>query len=71
MQLPGSWHIEEIMKRILHISASLSIGGAEKVARDIGFYADPKKYDIHYIVFGDAVGDYEQELLKVGCKIYH
>ena len=59
------------MKRILHISASLSIGGAEKIARDIGFYADPKKYDIHYIVFGDAVGDYEQELLELGCKIYH
>ncbi len=59
------------MKRILHIAASLSIGGAEKVARDIGFYADPKEYDIHYIVFGDTIGDYEQELLEHGCKIYH
>jgi glycosyltransferase involved in cell wall biosynthesis len=59
------------MKRILHIAASLSIGGAEKVARDIGFYADPKEYDIHYVVFGDEIGDYEQELLEHGCKIYH
>ena len=51
------------MKRILQISASLQIGGAEKVTRDIGFYADSKEYDIHYIVFGDTIGDYEQELL--------
>lgn len=59
------------MKRILQVAASLHIGGAEKVARDIGLYADPNKYEIHYIVFGDAVGDYEQELLEHGCKIYH
>lgn len=59
------------MKRILQISASLQIGGAEKVTRDIGFYADSKEYDIHYIVFGDTIGDYEQELLDHGCKIFH
>lgn len=59
------------MKRILQIAASLHIGGAEKVARDIGFYDDPPRYEIHYIVFGDEVGDYEQELIEHGCKIYH
>ena len=59
------------MKRILQIAASLQIGGAEKVARDIGLYADPNKYEVHYIVFGDAIGDYEHELLEHGCKIYH
>ena len=59
------------MKRILQISASLQIGGAEKVVRDIGFYADPKEYEIHYIVFTDAIGEYEQELTEHGCMIYH
>ncbi len=59
------------MKRILQVAASLQIGGAEKVARDIGLYADPNEYEFHYIVFGDAIGDYEQELLEHGCKIYH
>ena len=69
--LHGSSYIEEIMKRILQVAASLHIGGAEKVARDIGLYAAPTEYEVHYIVFSDAIGDYEQELLEHGCKIYH
>ena len=56
---------------ILLIAASLRIGGAEKVAADIGLYADPQKYVIHYVVFGDAVGAYEPELDARGCRIFH
>ncbi len=59
------------MKRILQIAASLRIGGAEKVARDLGYYAALNGYETDYIVFGDDVGDYEQELIDCGCKIYH
>ena len=59
------------MKRILQIAASLSIGGAEKVCRDIGMSLDPAEYEVHYIVFGDAVGDYEPELMEHGCRIFH
>ena len=46
------------MKRIkvLSIVASLRIGGAEKVAADIGLRADPQKYIVHYVVFGDEIG---------------
>ena len=49
------------MKRIkvLSIVASLRIGGAEKVAADIGLRADPQKYIVHYVVFGDEIGAYE------------
>lgn len=59
------------MKKVLIIAGKLCIGGAEKVARDIGYYADKTKYDIHYLVFGDEVHCYEQELTDVGCKIIH
>ena len=56
---------------MLLIAASLRIGGAEKVAADIGLYADPQKYAVHYVVFGDDIGAYEPELEARGCKIFH
>ena len=59
------------MKRVLQIAASLRIGGAEKIARDLGYYEDSTEFETHYIVFGDNVGDYEQELIDHGCKIFH
>lgn len=59
------------MKKILIICAGLQLGGAEKVAADIGLYADSEKYEIHYVVFGDEVGAYEAELEERGCKIFH
>lgn len=59
------------MKRVLQVAAGLKIGGAEKVARDLGYYADSKEYKTDYIVFGDEVGEYEQELVARGCNIYH
>ena len=34
------------MKKVLIIAGMLKIGGAEKVARDIGYYADKEKYEI-------------------------
>lgn len=58
------------MKYILHIIAKLYIGGAEKVARDIGLYA-PEGYENHYVVFGDEVGEYEEQLIEHGCKVFH
>lgn len=58
------------MKYILHIIANLCIGGAEKVARDIGLYA-PDGYENHYVVFGDDVGEYEPMLIERGCKVFH
>ncbi len=59
------------MKYILHIAAKLHIGGAEKVARDIGLYPDPSEYQNHYVVFGEEIGDYEKQLTAYGCKIFH
>ena len=59
------------MNYILHIAASLKIGGAEKVAAMIGEMQDPSKYQNHYIVFGNEIGAYEDDLIKQGCKIFH
>lgn len=59
------------MKHILQIAASLRIGGAEKVARDIGLFPDPEEYQNHYIVFGDQIEAYEKSLTEHGCKIFH
>lgn len=53
------------------IASKLCIGGVEKVAADIGFYADRDRFDIHYLVFGDEVGAYEPELEAKGCKVIH
>ncbi|MBQ8766768.1 MAG: glycosyltransferase family 1 protein [Clostridia bacterium] len=57
--------------RVLEIAASLKIGGAEKIAHDIGFYLDSDFYQIDYVVFGDEIGEYEGELIKKGCNVYH
>lgn len=59
------------MKYILQITANLCIGGAEKVARDIGLYPDIGEYENHYVVFGEAIGEYEPQLLARGCKVFH
>ena len=60
-----------IRMRVLILPSQLKIGGAEKVAADIGFYADQTKYELHYVVFGEEVGAYESELEALGCKIFH
>ena len=59
------------MKYILQFPGQLKIGGAEKVSRDIGLFADPAEFEVHYVVFGKQIGEYEQELLDHGCKIFH
>lgn len=59
------------MKKVLIIIGKLCVGGAERVGRDIGFFADPAKYKIHYLVYGEEVGAYEQELTQRGCRIIH
>lgn len=59
------------MKKVLIVIGKLNVGGAEKVGRDIGYYADKTKYEIHYLVFGDEVGTLEPELEAVGCIIHH
>lgn len=58
------------MKYILQIAAHLTIGGAEKVCRDIGLYANPDEYETHYVIFDDDIGDFGKEVETKGCKIF-
>ncbi len=58
------------MKYILQIAAHLTIGGAEKVCRDIGLYANPEEYETHYVIFDDDIGDFGKEVEAKGCKIF-
>lgn len=58
------------MKYILQIAAHLTIGGAEKVCRDIGLYANPREYETHYVIFDDDIGDFGKEVEAKGCKIF-
>ena len=58
-------------KKILIIAASLKIGGAEKVARDIGLYCAERGFEPHFVVFHQDDGDYDQEILSAGGKIIH
>ena len=59
------------MKRCLQIVASLRIGGAEKVARDIGMKACQAGFKVDYLVFGEKVCAYESELENTGCRVIH
>ena len=59
------------MIKVLIVCGKLYIGGAEKVACDIGLYRDPSKFAIDYLVFGDDTGAYEPVLEQNGCHIYH
>lgn len=59
------------MKKVLIVVGKLYIGGAERVCRNIGIFADPDRFQIDYLVFGETVGAYEPELLEKGCRIWH
>ncbi len=58
------------MKYILQIAAHLTIGGAEKVCRDIGLYGNPEEYETHFIIFDEDIGDFGREVEAKGCKIF-
>lgn len=56
--------------KVLEICARLNIGGAQKVAANIGRYA-PKDIQVWYLVFGSDVGEYEAPLIEMGHHIVH
>ena len=59
------------MKHVLIVIATLRVGGAEKIARDIGINADSSRYSIDYLVYGSELGEYEDEVKRKGCRVYH
>lgn len=63
--------METVKKKILLVAPVLDIGGAEKVVRDVAWYADPEKYEVHLLILREKVGIYERQLLEKGCKSFH
>lgn len=57
--------------KVLHVIGSLRIGGAENVAMNIYRYIDRDKYEFHYLVYGESIGDYEEEVMELGGKVIH
>ncbi len=58
-------------RRILMIAGAMGIGGAEKVARDLGLYCQKNGYQVDYLVFGDMIGEYEKTVIGSGCEVIH
>lgn len=56
--------------KIIEFCAKLNIGGAQTVAANIARYAD-SSMSFCYVVFGDEIGEYEDELKELGHKIIH
>lgn len=55
--------------RILHVIGTLHIGGAEAVAMNYFRFIDRKKFTCDYLVYGDEVGEYEEEVYKLGGNV--
>lgn len=59
------------MKKVLIITGKLCVGGAERVAREIGCLAHRSEFEFHYLVFGEEIGQYEADVEKAGCRVIH
>lgn len=57
--------------KVLQIVGNLRIGGAETVAMNLYRYIDREKFEFHYLVYGNEIGDYEKEVWELGGKIIH
>ena len=62
---------EDKNMKVLHVIGGLQIGGAETVAMNIYRYINRDKYEFHYLVFGDSIGEYEEEVVSLGGKVIH
>lgn len=57
-------------KKILIICAGLQLGGAEKVAADIGLYAPQKEFTFHYLTFKGFDNDYGAQIEQNGGTVF-
>lgn len=57
--------------KVLQVVGNLKIGGAETVAMNIYRYIDRDKFEFHYLVYGDNIGHYEDEVKSLGGTVIH
>ena len=58
-------------ERILHVLGSLNMGGAETLVMNIYRNINRDKYQFDFVVHGRDIGKYEEEIIRLGGKIYH
>lgn len=59
------------MKKVLQVVGQLRIGGAETVAMNLYRYIDREVFEFHYLVYGDQIGEYEDEVIRLGGRVIH
>lgn len=57
--------------KVLQVIGKLRIGGAETVAMNLYRYINRNKFEFHYLVYGNDIGDYEAEVVELGGKVIH
>lgn len=59
------------MKKILQVTASLKIGGLERVAYNYSKYQQNRNIQYIYLVYGKKNGEYEKDLIDMGVDVVH
>lgn len=62
--------LENTPNRILHIVSSMERGGAETLIMNIYRNLDRSKIQFDFISHSDKQGDYEEEILELGGRIF-
>lgn len=58
-------------KKILMVTGSLQIGGMENVTMNIARYVDKGQFQINFVVYGNKIGEFEDEVKQLGGEVYH
>lgn len=58
-------------RKILMVTGSLRVGGMENVAMNIARYIDRNQFQINFVVYGDEIGEYENEVYELGGEVFH
>lgn len=56
--------------RILHVLGKLNRGGAETIVMNLYKRLDKSKFQFDFVIHTEEKGDYTDEILKMGGKIY-
>ena len=59
------------MKKILHVTGMLNMGGAEKMVMNIYRHIDRENYIFDFLVCGKEIGYFEKEVHYLGGTIHH
>jgi glycosyltransferase EpsF len=62
--------VEESPRRILHIVSAMSRGGAETLIMNIYRHLDRSRLQFDFIVHSSAKGDFDDEIILLGGKIF-